>query len=123
VAKLCGPKALYRDKCPYCTWDKCTIYLPTIRSHDIRRKITDGSKEETAMKMFSKLLGNEETNAAAVLALSATIIALVAKGAGPVSTERMVSRVLSNPVPRLGSTGTRGADVSLQEATPLRTAA
>ena len=75
------------------------------------------------MKMFSKLLGNEETNVAAVLALSAMVIALVAKGAGPVSTERMVSRVLSNPVPPLGSTGTRGADVSLQEVAPLRTAA
>ena len=75
------------------------------------------------MKMFSKLLGNEETSAAAVLALSAMVIALVAKGAGPVATERMVSRVLSNPVPRLGSTGTRGADVSLQEVAPLRTAA
>jgi hypothetical protein len=75
------------------------------------------------MEMFSKLLGNEESSAAAVLALSAMVIALVAKGAGPVATERMVSRVLSNPVPRLGSTGTRGADVSLQEAAPLRTAA
>jgi hypothetical protein len=53
------------------------------------------------MKMFSKLLGNEETNAAAVLALSATVIALVAKGAGPVSSKKMVSRVLSNPVPGL----------------------
>ena len=75
------------------------------------------------MKMFSKLLRNEETNVAAVLALSAMVIALVAKGAGPVATERMVSRVLSNPVPRLGSTGTRGAGVFLQEVAPLRTAA
>jgi hypothetical protein len=75
------------------------------------------------MKTFSKLLGNEETNAAAVLALSATVIALVAKGAGPVSTKSMVSRVLSNPVPRLELTGTRGADASFQEAAPLRTAA
>jgi hypothetical protein len=58
-----------------------------------------------------------------VLALSGTLIVLVAKGAGPVSPKKMVSRVLSNPVPRLGSTGTRGADVSLQEAAPLRTAA
>jgi hypothetical protein len=75
------------------------------------------------MKMFSNLLSNEETNAAAVLALSATIIALVAKGAGPVSPKKMVSRVLSNPVPRLQPTGARATDVSFQEAAHLRTAA
>ena len=72
--------------------------------------------------MFSKLLSNEETNAAAVLALSATVIALVAKGAGPVST-KMVSRVLSNPIPRHEPIGTRSTDVSFQEAVHLRTAA
>jgi hypothetical protein len=103
--------------------DKCPIYPPTIRSHDSQRKITDRSKEEKTMMMFSKLLSNEETNAAAVLALSATVIALVAKGAGPVSTKKMVSRVLSNPIPRLEPIGTRSTDVSFQEAVHLRTAA
>jgi hypothetical protein len=88
------------------------------------RKITDDSKEETAMKTFSKLLGKEETNAAAVLALSATVIALVAKGAGPVSPQKVVSRVLSNPVPRLEATGTLGSTAaSSQGADHLRTAA
>ena len=69
------------------------------------------------MEMFSKLLGNEETSAAAVLALSAMVIALVAKGAGPVATERMVSRVLSNPVssvPRL-CVGMHGTSASFQD--------
>jgi len=75
------------------------------------------------MKMFSKLLSNEETNAAAVLALSTTVIALVAKGAGPVSTKKVVSRVLSNPVPRLEPIDTRGTDASFQEAVHFRTAA
>jgi hypothetical protein len=49
--------------------------------------------------MIGKLLSNEEINAATVLALSGTLIVLVAKGAGPVSPKKMVSRVLSNPVP------------------------
>jgi hypothetical protein len=75
------------------------------------------------MKMFSKLLSNEEINAATVLALSGTLIVLVAKGPGPVSPKRMVSQVLSNPVPRLAPTGTRGTDVSFQNAAYLRTAA
>lgn len=75
------------------------------------------------MRMFSKLLGNEEVNAAAVLALSATVIALVAKGAGPVSPQEVASRVLSNPVPRLEPTGTRGAAAPWKEADHLRTAA
>lgn len=75
------------------------------------------------MRMFSKLLGNEEANAAAVLALSATVIALVAKGAGPVSSRKVASRVLSNPVPRLEPTGTRGAAASFQGADHLRPAA
>lgn len=75
------------------------------------------------MKIFSKLLSNEETNAAAVLALSATVIALVAKGAGPVSPKKVVSRVLSNPVPRLEPTITHGTDASFRGAAHLRTAA
>ena len=122
VVNACGPKVLYRDIVPSTVRDKSPIYLPTICDHDSSLRITDDSKEEAAMKMFSKLLSNEETNAAAVLALSATVIALVAKGAGPVST-KMVSRVLSNPIPRLEPIGTRSTDVSFQEAVHLRTAA
>ena len=75
------------------------------------------------MKMFSKLLSNEETNAAAVLALSATVIALVAKGAGPVYTKKRVSRVVANRIPRVEPTGTHGTDASFQEAVHLRTPA
>ena len=52
------------------------------------------------MKTIGKLLANEGINAAAVLALSGTLVVLVAKGDGPVSLKRMVSEVLSNPVPR-----------------------
>jgi hypothetical protein len=74
------------------------------------------------MKMMSKLLGNEEINAAMVVALSGTIIALVAKGEGPVSLKKMVSGVLSNPVPQLEPTGARATSVSFQ-ATHLRSAA
>lgn len=74
------------------------------------------------MKTIGKLLGNEGTNAAAVLALSGTLMALVAKGNGPLSLKRMVSGTLSNPVPRPESTSARDADVSF-EAAHLRTAA
>lgn len=49
--------------------------------------------------MFGKLLHNEEVNAALVLALSGTIMVLLANGPRPVSLERVVSGVLSNPVP------------------------
>ena len=51
------------------------------------------------MKMLSKLLGNEEINAAMVVALSGTIITLAAKGDAPASLKNVVSRVMSNPVP------------------------
>lgn len=75
--------------------------------------------------MISKLLsGNEGINAATVLALSGTIAVVVAKGEDPVSLKRVVSEVLSNPVPRLmpttkGGTPVRGAVVpSLRTTTP-----
>lgn len=48
--------------------------------------------------MIGKLLGNEEVNAALVVALSGTIMALVTNGPRPVSLGRMVSGALSNPV-------------------------
>jgi hypothetical protein len=74
------------------------------------------------MKMISKLLGSEEINAAMMVALSGTIVALVVKGDGPVSLKKMVSGVLSNPVPQLEPTATRAIGVAFQ-ATHLRSAA
>lgn len=50
--------------------------------------------------MIRKLLGKEEAGAAVVLALSGALVTLVCKGEGPVSTRGMLSRVLSNPIPR-----------------------
>lgn len=50
--------------------------------------------------MFGRLLSKEEINGALVLAFAGTIMVLVANGPGPVSLKRMVSRALSNPIPR-----------------------
>ncbi|MBA3472386.1 MAG: hypothetical protein H0T57_04015 [Rubrobacter sp.] len=72
------------------------------------------------MKTIGNLLGNEGTNAAMVVALSGTIMVLVAKGDGPVSLKRLVSGALSNPVPRRGVAD--DASVPLRAA-PLRAAA
>ncbi len=49
--------------------------------------------------MIGKLFGGE-VNAALVLALSGTVVALIAKGPGRLSLEQVASGVLSNPVPR-----------------------
>jgi hypothetical protein len=49
--------------------------------------------------MIGKLLSKEEVNAALIVALSGTIVALVANGPGPVSLGRMASGSLSNPIP------------------------
>ena len=49
--------------------------------------------------MIGKLFG-KEVNAALVLALSGTVVALVANGPGRVSLKQVASGVLSNPVPR-----------------------
>ena len=69
------------------------------------------------MKMIGELLAREEINAAAVLALSGTLVVLVAKGDGSLSLKRMVSALLSNPIPRLEpTTGARDINVSLQAA-------
>ena len=53
--------------------------------------------------MIGKLLGSEETNAALVTALSATVMVLVARGEGPLSTGRILARVLPDPVARAQS--------------------
>jgi len=68
------------------------------------------------VKMFSDLLGNEEINAATALVLSGTLIALMAKGTGPVSSKRIVSRVLSNPV-----SGSPALEARVVPAHPFRT--
>ncbi len=52
------------------------------------------------MKTIGSLLSNEGINAGAVLALSGTLMALVANGPGLVSLGRMVSGALSNPIPK-----------------------
>ena len=49
--------------------------------------------------MIGKLFGGE-VNAALVLALSGTVVALVANGPGRVSLKQVASGILSNPVPR-----------------------
>ena len=59
--------------------------------------------------MIGKLLGKEEVNAALVLALSGAVMALVARGNGPLSLKRVVSGVLSNPVPGRGATPAWGS--------------
>ena len=49
--------------------------------------------------MIGKLPRKEEVNAALVLALSGSIVALVANGPGPLSPGRIASGTLSNPIP------------------------
>ncbi len=70
--------------------------------------------------MIDKLVSKEEVNAALVLVLSGTVMALVANGPGPVSFRRVVAGVLSNPVPR-GAVGTD--HYSSGPASPQRVAA
>jgi hypothetical protein len=52
--------------------------------------------------MIGKLLRSEETNTTLVVALSATVMVLAAKGDGPLSPERLMARVLPDPVARRG---------------------
>ena len=68
------------------------------------------------MKSIGELLGNEGIKAAAVLALSGTLMALVAKGNGPLSLKGIVSGTLSNPAPRHEPTSASGDHVSFQAA-------
>ena len=64
--------------------------------------------------MIGKLMNKEEVNAALVLALSGTIMMLVANGPGPVSLGRVVSGALSNPIPK----GAAGSSRSSTAPTP-----
>jgi hypothetical protein len=57
--------------------------------------------------MIGRLLGQEEVHAALVLALSGALMALVANGDGPLSLGRILTGVLSDPVPK-EATGTSG---------------
>ena len=57
--------------------------------------------------MIGRLLSEEESNAALVVALSGAVAVLAARGRGPLSAEGLLSGVLSNPVPRT-SGRTRG---------------
>ena len=50
--------------------------------------------------MIGKLVNSGEANAALVVALSATVMVLAARGSGVLSLERLRFGVLSNPVPR-----------------------
>ena len=50
--------------------------------------------------MIGRLLSKEETNAVLVVALSGAAAVLVARGRGPLSAGRLLSGVLSNPIPR-----------------------
>ncbi|HKH12945.1 MAG TPA: hypothetical protein VKA73_17520 [Rubrobacter sp.] len=59
--------------------------------------------------MIGKLFAKEEVNAALVLALSGAVAALAAGGGRAPSIGRLVSGVLSNPVPGQRRTGTRRA--------------
>jgi hypothetical protein len=52
--------------------------------------------------MIDKLTTDEGANAFLVVVLSGTIAALAAKGPGRASLGRILSGVLSNPVPRTG---------------------
>jgi hypothetical protein len=74
------------------------------------------------MRMFGTLLGSENINAALVIALSGTLMALVAKGDDPVSLKRLVSGTLSNPIPRRDVTAADDTSVLLQ-SNHLRAAA
>jgi len=74
------------------------------------------------METIGELLGSEGINAAAVLALSGTLMMLVARGDGPLSLKGALSRTLSNPVPRPEPMSAYDAVVAF-EAAHLRTAA
>ncbi|HKH10942.1 MAG TPA: hypothetical protein VKA73_07340 [Rubrobacter sp.] len=60
--------------------------------------------------MIRKVLGNENVGAAAVLALSGVISVLACKREGPLSPGRVVSGVLSNPIP-VGRVGDDGSSI------------
>ena len=62
--------------------------------------------------MIGKLFTDEVANAALVVVLSGTVAALAARGAGRAFPGRVLSGVLSNPVPRRVSGGPGGEPLS-----------
>lgn len=66
--------------------------------------------------MIGEFVSKEETSATLVVALAGAIAVLVARGSGPLSLERVVSGVLSNPVSRRAGSAARGPGASLQRA-------
>ena len=72
------------------------------------------------MKTIGNLLGNERINAATVVALSGTLVVLMAKADGAVSLKRLVAGVLSNPVPRLVPTSAPVSGASSLPPTRMR---
>jgi hypothetical protein len=57
-------------------------------------------KQKGDSEMIGRLLSRHESNAALVVALSGAGAVLVATGGGPHSAGKLLSAVLSNPVPR-----------------------
>ena len=55
--------------------------------------------------MIGKLFASEGATAALVVVLSGTVATLVANGPGRASPGRVLSGVLSNPVPRISPSG------------------
>lgn len=62
--------------------------------------------------MIKELFAKHEANAVLAVALAGTIAALVANGPGRLSLGRILSGVLSNPIPRRGSSGARAEGLS-----------
>jgi hypothetical protein len=77
--------------------------VPYIRSHDLPSQEKQDSRRRKGMKAIGNLLSSEGMNAAAMLALSGTLVALVVKGDGPLSLKRVVAQTLSNPVPKVAA--------------------
>ena len=65
----------------------------------VRIEVADGKWMKGEDEMLLKLLVKDEINAALAVALTGTIGVVVAKGGAPISPARLLSGVLSNPIP------------------------
>jgi hypothetical protein len=65
--------------------------------------------------MIGRLFANDAANAVLVVALSGTIATLVAHGPGRASLGRVLSGVLSNPVPLPGPSRAEGLSSAASE--------
>jgi hypothetical protein len=97
------------------------MYSPTVFSHDLQQEKTM-TPRRSGMQTIDKLLSDEGINAATVMALSGTLMVMVARGDDPILLKGLVSGALSNPVPRRGVAAPEDAAVQLQ-APRLRAAA